>query len=505
MAYLSRLISFVFFFSFALIVRANSIYEGSIKLEFPDDSQVFFLPVPQKTFSTNNVFTLKYNNELIDANFSYALLWPNLESNFPNIRVLSIQLAEPIDNKNLLTLEWKVSAIKLQQSSRDIQSNARLVYPSLNWLRKVMLVTDNSGVDETWYRHNQELSAIYLADEKQLKENGYPKTVASQWLYDRAQAFYQLYLSINKPIVKRQADEFVRFYKSQINENGYFKLSKPRDIKYLMGRSLVYDYLLNNSASSKVVLTRMFDASLSWRNNYDGTGFWTERHHAAALNVAISYWEVSGDKKAKERIEELIAVLTKLTFQPEGKWALRNCPQHTFKSHEGWGDNTPACSPWMMALLADNLWRYYLLTEDINSANLLSSFSTFVLNDGIYFGKKRLKGRVIPKYIASLDNSKQEELEQYSDLQHTCDVAAMVGKGVFIKKKQKKEHFLEYALFEALSGKCKDDNLAIIEKYKYVSKKSLKSRPPRKFSWNYSSTDDLPWLMSILSTPKLSD
>ena len=137
-----------------------------------------------------------------------------------------------------------------------------------------------------------------------------------------------------------------------------------------------------------------------------------------------------------------------MTFSPQNDWQLRNCPQHSFRSHEGWGDDSPTCSPWMMALLADSLWRYYLLTEDESAGKLLSAFSSFVTNSGIYFGKNRLKGYVIPKYIVSLENSRQEELEPYSDVQHTCDVAAMVGKGVYIKTLIKEDHSSEKQLFK---------------------------------------------------------
>jgi len=488
------IISLLFIF-FSLNSRADE--NGRVNISVLNRVKSFSMPIPQKTIPLKSEVSVFIEGKLIPSKVTYSLLWPKKNDEELNIRVLNISVQSPLSNTDNMSISWQSANALLKETKSDIKINSELIYPNKNWLRKALLLTDNKGVDETWYRHNQALKAIYLADEEALTKKKYPKTVASQWLYDRPQAFYQLYLSSHgNGKIKLQADRFVAFYESQINDAGYFQLAKPKDAKYLMGRSLVYHHLLNQSKSSVQTLEYMFEASLSWKAAYNGKGFWTERHHAAALNVAISYWEISGNEIAKNRIDELIRGLVQMTFNPQNNWRLRNCPQHTYKSHEGWGDSTPACSPWMMALLADNLWRYYLLTNDMNSAKLLSAFATFMLNEGIYFGTgKKLSGRIIPKYIVSLDNKNQEELEPYSDTQHTCDVAAMVGKGVFIKKKLKEEYFLEGHLFRVMSEQCKKDHLAIVEKYKYVKLESLSSRPPRKFGWEYSSTDDLPWLM----------
>jgi hypothetical protein len=485
------------FLSLIFSFNSSAFLDNSIKVEIPSGYDVFTLPIPNNTLPLLSKVFIHIEGKRIPAKISYSLLWPKKNSVALNVRVLDIELEHKTISVSNMTLSFESSSSGLAENKKYSSYRAKLIYPNKTWLREVLLLTNNNGVNESWYRHNQALQAIYLADEEALAKKKYPKTVASQWLYDRPQAFYQLYLSAHgREEIKLQADRFVAYYKSQINDAGYFKLAKPKDVKYLMGRSLVYHYLLNQSMSSLQTLENMFKASLSWKVEYNGEGFWTERHFAAALNIAISYWEISSNETAKNRIDELIRGLVQMTFSPPSHWKLRNCPQHTYKSHEGWGDSSPTCSPWMMALLADNLWRYYLLTDNNDSAKLLSAFATFMLNEGVYFGAgKKLSGRIIPKYIVSLDNKNQEELEPYSDVQHTCDVAAMVGKGVFVKKILKVDFFLEGHLFRAMSEQCKKDHLAIVEKYKYVKLDYLSSRPPRKFGWQYSSTDDLPWLM----------
>jgi len=492
-----RLFFIVNLFVFSLQSDASD--EGSLNVDIPYGYQLFSLPFPQKKLPVNSTMSVYINNKLIPAKITFSLLWPKKHST-NSVRVLNIELENlPIDARSM-TLTWQHADHSLIESSAVSKIDAKLIYPNKHWLRETLLLTSNRGVDEHWYRHIQELMAIYLANEKLLAKNKYPRNVASQWLYDRAQVFYQLYLSGNKNQYKRQADLFVVFYKSQINENGFFKLSKPKDIKYLMGRSLVYDYLLNQNISSLTTLKTMFQASLSWNGSYGGRGFWTERHHAAALNIAISYWELTGSEAANNRIKELISGVFLMTFKPINGWSIRNCPQHTFKSHEGWGDSSPTCSPWMMALLADNLWRYYLLTGDESSAKLLSAFSDFMLKEATYIANEgKIVGHLIPKYIVSLDNPKQEELEPWSDREHMCDVAAMIGKGVIIKKERGNKYFSVNQLFKKMSEQCKAAKLAVIEKYKYVKLTHLRSKPPRKFNWQYSSTDDLPWLMHTLN------
>ena len=473
--------------------------KGSIHITIQGTEKILSLPIPLHVLPVASKVTVTTEEQLIKTAVSYDLLWHKSKHNSASVRVLNLVFDKTLSPQQL-TIQWAPSNKSIIQSVAAIKYKGHLVYPNINWLRQVLLLTDNKKIDEQWYRQNQKLIATYLADEAALTKNKYPRRVASQWLYDRPQAFYQLYLATEDDKWKQHADRFVDFYKSQINEEGFFKLAKPKDVKYLMGRSLVYDYLLNQNQSALETLRAIFKGTLSWSARYfTNRGFWTERHHAAVLNVAVSYWEVTGDVQALARIEELIASLMKMTFSPESGWRLRNCPQHTFKSHEGWGDETPACSPWMMALIADSLWRYYWLTENTDAVKLLSAFASFTLNEGIYFGEKRLAGRIVPKYIASLDNPTQEELEPWSDLKHTCDVATMVGKGVFMKRLLKQDLFLEKQLFSVMSAQCKADNLAVIEKYKYVKLDKLTSKPPRMFNWQYSTTDDLPWLMFTLN------
>jgi hypothetical protein len=152
----------------------------------------------------------------------------------------------------------------------------------------------------------------------------------------------------------------------------------------------------------------------------------------------------------------------------------------------------------MMALLGDSLWRYYRLTHDKKSAALLNTFGDFILNSGIHFADERLSNKVLPIYLASMSNKLIEIKNQWTDGQHSCDVAGLIGKSLYIKKHNNEDTFLLKELFNVFIQQCKDIN----KKNKNNKKDYLPMLPPRRFGWTYSTTSDLPWLESWLNDPK---
>ena len=127
------------------------------------------------------------------------------------------------------------------------------------------------------------------------------------------------------------------------------------------------------------------------------------------------------------------------------------------------------------------------------------AFGDFILNFGIYYGNARVKNIVIPKYIVSINNPRQEELNQWTDPQHACDVAALLGKSAYIKQKTQQDNFLVKTLFRTLLEQC----AASYAKLKKAQQSNTDKnywllKPPRRFAWMYSTTSDLPWLNKVL-------
>lgn len=505
-------ISFIVGFIFIAIYTspafaANNTIE--LTIEAPTDASLLLLPIPNEAVPVHSQLSLNYKNIPINVNFHIATLWPNTQSEL-YIRTLLIDSAELKGFVGKLTFVWsntpsdnatKVTTLSNEQLRLIVSSKQRkvhLVYPSQNWLRNsVLLHPLEQSYDVDWYVLPQQKYAHFITNKAVLLEKGYPPEKSGQWLYDRPQALYQLYIMTEDKHWLNQANDLANFYQQHIDENGQFTLTKRFDPKYLMPKGLAFQYLLNADETALDTLKRIFHRSLDWDEKYNlSRGFWTERNQAAALNVAVTYWELTSDKAALNRINDIVDATVKMTFNPESNWPVRGCPQHSFKSHEGWGDDTAACSPWMMALLGDALWRYYRLTGDEKAASLLNAFGDFVLNYGIYFGDKRVKNIVIPKYIVSMDNPKQEELDQWSNPQHACDVAALLGKSVYIKQIKKQDGFMVKELFRSLVEQCKGAYLKL--KAEKKEKDYWPLMPPRRFGWMYSSTSDLPWLVNHL-------
>ncbi|MDX2367586.1 MAG: hypothetical protein QNK36_04160 [Colwellia sp.] len=473
-----------------------------------DQPFTMLLPVPSHLISLNAEFSLVSEGKEVPAQYSIINAWPtNIDEHY--IRLLSIGINNVSLPSNTFVLNWSVpdglnrtlKKIKRHNyNAQQVKSNSQLVYPSLNWLSQSLLIHPKQNIALDWYVEPQKKYARYITDQLLLDKNGYAANKPSQWLYDRPQAIFQLYIMSGEQQWLTQGKRLSSFYQQHIDEEGLFTLKKRFDVKYLMPKGLLYDFLLSGSSQAKSALKKIYKASLAWDEHYSSRrGFWTERNQAAALNTAISYWEASNDEAALVRINNIIDATVEMTFNPQGDWSLRGCPQHSFKSHEGWGDNSPACSPWMMALLGDALWRFYQLTNDKRAAALIDAFGDFVFNYGLFYGDKRVKNIVIPKYIVSIENSEQEKLNQWSDPQHVCDVAGLLGKSVYIKNKSGSDSFLIQFLFSAFIEQCQQSYVRLKkEQNKNQNKPYWPLKPPRRFGWMYSTTSDLPWLNHLL-------
>lgn len=462
-----------------------------------DKKTQLLLPIPNYLISEGSSFQLLEMGIPIDIKYKVLNRWPT-HSKDKYIRLLLIEVNH-VSGKNVsLEMKWMNTKGLYKPSKLKVSANVSLIYPSLNWLAQALLIHPKSDVENhAWYTQPQSYYAHYVTNKKQLLKNGYPENKASQWLYDRPQAIYQLFMMTGDDTWLSKGHDLTKFYIRNVDEDGSFKLAKNNDIKYLMPKGLLYNYFLSANESSKSSLKKIYQNSLKWEPEYSvKRGFWTERNQASALNAAISYWEVSGDSSAIERINQILDATVAMTYSPYSQIGLVGCPQHTIQSHEGHGGSSPTCSPWMMALLSDVLWRYYRLTGDIRASSLIDSFGDFILNHGIYWGDEKVKNIVIPKYLTAFENSRYENHDQWSDPQHTCDIAGLLGKSAYVKKVNNVNDFLLVELFSVFKEQC-------YNQFQKVKKQQKDNpfwviSPPRRFNWVFSTTSDLPWLVSSL-------
>lgn len=341
-------------------------------------------------------------------------------------------------------------------------------------------------IDSAWYVEPMVRYANYITNPQLLAADNVAPEKASQYLYDRPRALIQLFLLTGDAKWKAHAITASKYYLAHIADDGYFSLVANKDLKYSMPRGLFYYYQLTGDDAAKTAINRIYSASLNWKPTYSGQGFWTERNQAAALEAAVTYYELTKDKAAQQRIDAILAATLKMTMEPQNNWPPRGCPQHSFKSHEGGADQSAVCSPWMLALLADPIWRYSQIADSKTAIKLLQQFGHFIVEYGTYVGANKFAGQHIPKYLVVFDNQQMEDINPWNDVQHSCDVAALLGKALYVSDTVSEQ---AKTVFISLLEPCKS-------KYKKLNdnKTYWLVRPARKFGWEYSTTSDLPWL-----------
>lgn len=473
--------------SYAQEQRSISLNAADIEL-----GQEYTLPVPNNTIDRKSTIQFFSSTRAIKSHLAVANVWPN-RTNSQYVRLLTFKLNEAFDREQPIVMRWTKNTTELPYDGHSPKKEHQLIYPSLTWLKEALLLhpkANNLAID--WYIEPQKKYANYVTDFQLLNKAGVKTDSAAQWLYDRPQAIYQLYMMTGEEKWLKAGKELAKFYMKNLDTNGQFILKKGFDIKYLMPKGLLYHYFLTGSPLAKEKLKTIYKRSLEWNETYSiDRGFWTERNQAAALNIAVSYWELTRSEDALRRIDDIINATIAMTFNPQGQWKLVGCPQHAHRSHEGGQEETPVCSPWMMALLGDALWRFYQLTGDKNAASLIDAFGDFIINHGIYYGSdKRLTSTVLPKYLAAINNSEFDKMSQWTDSEHFCDIAGLLGKSVFIKDKYNRSDFIVTELFNVFTEQC-TRNLRGSRKLKA---EYWPIRNVRSFGWKFSTTSDLPWL-----------
>lgn len=350
-------------------------------------------------------------------------------------------------------------------------------------------VTDSDTL--SWFHYGAEQYA------KTIVTNPEMQTSTSAWLYDYPATLYGLYFVTGDTTWKHAAHKAAQEYASHIDIHGFYD-RKPNDTKYLAPLGLYLDSLLYPYAAnpSHHALTRLYQASLNWDPDYGPfRGFWTERHQAAALMVAVVHWERTQTPAAHARVEAIINATHKMIFEPITN-QVTGCAAHRHQSHEGSKKPYAVCSPWMSVLLADGLWRYWRLTGDTQSANMIKALGDFILNIGTYQVKRKYGQLTVPYYLKSLEPKFKLEINGWTDVQHNCDVASLLVRAGYMHK-QAGSNSQPYRLLadELLKG-CERETI----KNRTPDKKPRPwpISPLRKFNWWYNVPADLPWVYSRL-------
>ena len=441
------------------------------------DGVYFTVPFAKSTFFDYQKLSLTFNGSKVPFNAYAHMTWPGATGK-RSVRGLTFFL--PVSLPGQYQLRWgeQGQSLNAQPISAD-----RLIPIVLtqDWLAQIGYGPMKSLADQHWIEQSFEVYAEYI------QQQGVPvdkkgALTAAPWLYDRVYTFYVLYLKTADLRWKTAAHEAALFYRAHINEQGFFDL-KPNDMKYLYGTGLLFDYLFYPEAKTQQTLARMYPNTTSFPVSYQQRGFWTERHLAAALNMAISQWALNDGVSAYRRSVQLIDDIAK-TIEQSGK----QCLAHPLRHHEGKKDTVMVCSPWMSALVAEQLWRFDYLQANAKARSAIVALGQFVADASTFLGVgNHLKGAVIPDYLVFFGKSIFQDRNQWSDIQHACDVAGLLAKAQYLEPTA----FADSSKLPALMQSCRRTMY-----HPHRKQKPWRIRPPRKFNWWFNSTANLSWLLA---------
>lgn len=310
------------------------------------------------------------------------------------------------------------------------------------------------------------------------------------WLFDRALTLFGAYLRSGELKWLRHAHRAAQSYAAHLTGAGYFDLADG-DLKYAYGGAMLVDLMLTGDTRHLSRIEAVATAGADWNETYSAsTNFWTERHQAYALLAALSAWEATGSAGHAARATEIADETFRLAREPFGGQPAQGCVLHTQDSHEGDGDPTPICSPWMSALLADAVFRYYVHAQSVpaqGSAALeyLAGLGDFVRQYGVATEGAGL----VPYYLTS--SARQSD----PDLEHACDVGGLVARAAWSARALGRDSTALDATLQGLLTSCRSN----LEDWHRpggpeAGLSEWRLSPPRKLNWWFGTTLDLPWL-----------
>ncbi|QDO99981.1 hypothetical protein [Thalassotalea sp. PS06] len=460
------------------------------------------IPIPKNTIELTTQIKVrqlleKSSQQRNDAKASFTMLWPALDGHSRSIRTLILTFAKPLRKGEKFAIDLVDSRDSRLTAWEEPAGNFVDVNFTSGWLQQALYTPMLAPGDSapSWFDYAYRQLGYSLGDMDQINQDPKVKrnfTTSPPWLYDRVYVLYQLYFQTGDVYFKHMAHQSALTYRSLINEFGYFSLKKGNDIKYLLSPGLILDHQFYPDDKNIDLIEQFYQNSLRWPAQYQlGLNFWTERNLSVALANALAHWEMSQSKDSLKRIQVLLQGSMN-TLKKSQKHGL-NCLAHPYRVHEGKADNVLVCSPWMNALLAHQLFKFWQLTDSDEAATLIVALGKNVVEQGTYLAPKgKIKGRTVPKYLMFAQSSKFEDPMAHSDMQHACDVAGLVVSARYLAmlKQQDSDYFK--GTMEDLLYSCRT-NLGVDKK-----KNSWRIKPLRKFNWWFNSTGSMSWKLAEL-------
>jgi hypothetical protein len=360
-----------------------------------------------------------------------------------------------------------------------------------------------------------------------------PVKDTTAWLFDRPSTLFKAYVRTGRADYLEAAEASYRWYMAGIKRDGpavspicgggWLPDGKPCDVKYVYIEPILLAVALTGDDSMHDAPTVGKMADLWNSGGWNGApgpykhadDYFTERLAGLGLIETVAAFELTGDKRYRERIDARVGWLSDQQranpdgLGDDGSW------RNSWNIHEndpGGADDVRGASPWMSENIVDGLWHAWLVTDDARIPPMLTAFGAYLEKYG-WIDPSLLvhpqdwrnecsgAGGQIAWYWSSshatTDALKkiQESEGWYSD-GHTVELGLPVAAAYYFEKDPARAAALKKR-FAALSSSYSDSCASI-------------SDTLRRFNWNNRGAGVAQWMMKqpagagLAPSPKLS-
>ena len=316
------------------------------------------------------------------------------------------------------------------------------------------------------------------------------------WLFDRTTTIFLRYLTTGDLEPYQFALRDAQFYAYHVEKNGNFGLippGYPPNVIYGNQEALTIAWFFTGLTSLQNASERVVKLLEAWNPEYSlERTFWTERHLAFHLMIATAAYEMTGDPALLKRARHAFDIAYGMQTSPPPGAPADGCLIHTGVQHsstlKGW-----ICSPWMSVLFIDAALRYYLVSADSRVPKSILMLADYMVKTGTYrfFYKRSNKYYVWPHYLAS---TMEKTGFSYNDWQHCLDTSKILAAAIYFSRKEGKSWVQYRNLYDQLIISAKEMVPKVVKVKGRVTPYTL--TPPRKFSWWFRTTADIPWLLN---------
>jgi hypothetical protein len=346
-----------------------------------------------------------------------------------------------------------------------------------------------------------------------------PVNDPTAWLFDRPSTLFKAYIRTGRFDYLQAADLSYHFYMKYIRRDGWAMSpfcaggwtynQKPCDVKYVYVEPILLSLALTGDDSEHDLGT--VDKMMTlWENGGWGnrpgaytsaSQHFTERMTGLGLLETVSAYELTGDRRYRERINDRVGWLYDHQrnnpdgLGNDGSW------RNSWRLHEddSWNPSADVrgTSPWMTENIIDGLWHAWLVTGDPRIPTMITGFGRYLEQYG--WIKPELlhyehdwrnpcsgPGGQIAWYWSSAhaDTKALAHIEEsdgwYSDA-HTVEIALPVAAAYYFEQDPKQSAALKHRLD------------AITSSYNLECAKTAGTL--RRFNWNNRGSGVVAWLI----------